>query len=135
MHALGKNLKLFNCVLLINVNEKMKKFNLTNKCTVCEKGHFYYPFSHTVHLFVIFLNFTLILRFFSRAWIHICKKNNLRLQGLQIEAFQQRYSKCYCLTPYLKGELVPKTCKNWKMFSKSIFLSGLVTKLENLFVF
>ena len=43
--------------------------------------------------------------------------------------------KCKCETPYFEGELVPKTCKNWKMSSKKIFLSGLVTKLENLLVF
>ena len=89
-----------------------------------------------------FFLFTLIkstqwnnLRFFPKAFTHIFKKFNFRLQGLQIEAFQQRYLKCKCETPYLEGELVPKTCKNWKMSSKKNFLSGLVTKLENLFVF
>ena len=75
-------------------------------CTVCEKGHFLPFLAHCT-----------------------------QLQGFQIEAFQQRYLKCKCETPYLEAELVPKTCKNWKMSFKKKFLSGLVTKLENLLVF
>ena len=106
----------------------------------------FFTLSRTLYTFTskfifIFL-FTLIkstqwnnLRFFPKACTHIFKNYNFRLQGLQIEAFQQRYLKCKCETPYLEGELVPKTCKNWKMCSKKIFLSGLVTKLEFLFVF
>ena len=43
--------------------------------------------------------------------------------------------KSKCETPYFEFELVPKTCKSWKMSPKIFFLSGLVTKLENLFVF
>ena len=75
------------------------------------------------------------MRFFLKACISIFNTINLRLQGLQVGAFQQRYLKCKCETPYLEGELVPKTCKNWKMSFKKKFLSVLVTKLENLFVF
>ena len=75
------------------------------------------------------------LRFVPKEFTHIFKNFNFRLQGLQIEVFQQRYSKCKWEIPYLEGELIPKTCKYWKMFSKKIFLSGLVTKLENLLVF
>ena len=52
------------------------------------------------------------LRFFPKEFTHIFKNYNFRLQGLQIEAFQQRYLKCKCETPYLEAELVPKTCKN-----------------------
>ena len=36
-------------------------------------------------------------------------------QGVMLavgKAFQQRYLKCKCETPYLEGELVPKNCKN-----------------------
>ena len=90
----------------------------------------------------LFLLFMLIkstqwnnLRCFPKACTHIFNNTNSRLQGLQIVAFQQRYLKCKCETPYVEGELVPKTCKKWKMSSKKNFLSGLVTKLENLFVF
>ena len=72
---------------------------------------------------------------FPKEFTHIIKNYNFRLQGLQIEMFQQRYLKGKCEKPYLEAELIPKTCKNWKMSSKTIFLSGLVTKLENLFVF
>ena len=43
--------------------------------------------------------------FFPKSFTHILKNYNLKLQGLQIEAFQQRYSKCKCETPYLEGEL------------------------------
>ena len=50
MNALGKNLKLFHWVLLINVNKKIKKID-KNVYSVREKGIFY-PFSHTVHIFV-----------------------------------------------------------------------------------
>ena len=113
-------------------------------CKGCEKGHFY-PFSHPLNIFVkmiIFLKFTLIkstqwnnLRFFPKACTRIFNNINFRLKGLQIGAFQQRYLKCKCETPYCEGELVPKTCKNGKMSSEFFFLSGLVTKLENLFVF
>ena len=56
-------------------------------------------------------------------------------KGLQIEAFHQRSAKCWFETPYLEGKLVPKTCKNRKISFKQKFLSGLVTKLEKLFVF
>ena len=102
--------------------------------------------SHTLYTFLskyfFVFKFTLIkstqwhnFRFFTKAFTQIFKNYNFRLQGLQIEAFQQRYLKCKCETPYLEGELVPKTCKNWKMCSKKNFLSGLVTKLEFLFVF
>ena len=52
------------------------------------------------------------LRFFPKACTHIFNNINFRLQGLQIGAFQQRYLKCKCETPYFEGELVPKTCKN-----------------------
>ena len=68
------------------------------------------------------------LRFFLKACTCVFNYINFRLQGLQIGAFQQRYLKCKCETPYFEGELVPKTCKNWKMSSKKNFLSGLVTK-------
>ena len=60
--------------------------------------------------------------------------NNFRLQGLQVRGFQQCNFKCKCETPYLDGELVPKTWKEKKCAPKK-FLSGLVTRLENLFVF
>ena len=105
----------------------------------------FYPFSHTVHIFVkiiFFFKFMLIqstqwnnLRFSPKAFTHIFNNYNFRLQGLQIEAFQQRYLKCKCETPYLEGELVPKTWRRKKNVLKKKFLSGLVTKLENLFVF
>ena len=36
MNALGKNLEMFQNVLLIKVNKK----KITNMCTVCEKVHF-----------------------------------------------------------------------------------------------
>ena len=75
------------------------------------------------------------LRFFPKACTRIFNNIKYWLQGLQIGAFQQRYLKCKFKTPYFEGELVPKTCKNWKMSSDKIFLSGLVTKLEDLFVF
>ena len=75
------------------------------------------------------------LRFFPKSCTHVFNNINFILQGFQLGAFQQRYLKCKCETPYFEGELVPKTCKNWKMSSKRFFLSGLVTKLENLFVF
>ena len=55
------------------------------------------------------------LRFSPKEFTRIFKNYNFRLQSLQIEAFQQRYSKCNCETPYLEAELVPKTCKNLKM--------------------
>ena len=48
---------------------------------------------------------------FHKACTRIFNNINFRLQGLQIGAFQQRYFKCKCETPYFKGELVPKTCK------------------------
>ena len=66
------------------------------------------PFSHTAHIFVK------IIYYFKFTLIKSTQNNNynFRLQGLQIEAFQQRYLKCKCETPYLEGELVPKTCKN-----------------------
>ena len=43
-----------------------------------------------------------------------CISNNInfRLQYLQIGAFQQRYLKFKCETPYFEDESVPKTCKN-----------------------
>ena len=102
--------------------------------------------SRTLYTFMskynFFFKFTLIkstqnknFRFFPKEFTHISKNYNFRLQSLQIGAFQQCYSKCKCETPYLKGELVPKTCKNWTMSSKKKFLSGLVIKLENLLVF
>ena len=66
-----------------------------------------------------FFLFTLIkstqlnnLRFFPKACTHIFNNNNFRLQGLQIGAFQQRYLKCKCETPYFESELVSKTCKS-----------------------
>ena len=75
------------------------------------------------------------LRYFPKACTRIFNNVNFRLQGHQIGAFQQRYLKYKCETPYFESELVPKTCKSWKISSNIIFLSGLVTKLENLFVF
>ena len=42
------------------------------------------------------------MRFFHKEFTHIFKNHNLKLQGLQIKAFQQRYSKCKCETPYLE---------------------------------
>ena len=75
------------------------------------------------------------LRFFPKACTRALNNIKFRLQGLQIWAFQQHYLKCKCQTPYFEGELVPKTCKNWKMSSNFFLLSGLVTKLENLFIF
>ena len=103
------------------------------------------PVSHPRHIFVkiiYFFKFTLIkstqwnnLRFSPKTCTRIFYNINFWLQGLQIRAFQQRYLKCKCETPYFESELVPKTCKSWKMSYKKKFLSGLVTKLENLFVF
>ena len=52
------------------------------------------------------------LRYFPKEFTHILKNHNFGLQGLQIEAFQQRYSKCKWEIPYLEGEFNPKTCKN-----------------------
>ena len=96
------------------------------------------PFSHTVHIFVKIIIFLFNSRWskvlngtiweFTLKHANMFLKNNFRLKGLQIKAFQQHYLKCWRETPYWEGELVPKTCKNWKF-------SGLVTKLENLFVF
>ena len=102
-------------------------------------------FSCTLYSFLskysIFLKFALIkstqwnyLKFFLKACSSIINNNNFRLQDLQVRAVQQRYLKCKCETPNLEGELVPKTCKNLKMSSKKLFLSVLVTKLENLLV-
>ena len=51
------------------------------------------------------------LRFFPKEFTHVFKNYNFRLQGLQIEAFQQLYLKYKCETPYLEGEIVPKTLK------------------------
>ena len=76
-----------------------------------------------------------ILRFFPKACTHIFKNYNFRLPGFQIEAFQQRYSKCKCETPYFESEFIPKTCKNWKMSSKNFFLSGLDQNKLKLYVF
>ena len=77
------------------------------------------------HIFFFFFLFTLIkstqknsLRFFPNKFINILKNHNFRLQGLQIEAFQQPYSKCQCETPYFESEFIPKTCKNWKIIKK-----------------
>ena len=75
------------------------------------------------------------LRFSPSACTRIINSKNCKRQGLQVRAFQQRYLKCKCETPCFEGELAPKTCKNLKMSSKKKFLSGLVTKPENLFVF
>ena len=75
------------------------------------------------------------LRFFPKEFTHIFKNYNFWLQLLQIEAFQQRYSKCKWEIPYLEGEFNPKTCKNWKMSSKKFFLSGLDQKKLKLYVF
>ena len=63
------------------------------------------------------------------------KKSYFRKQCLQIVGFQQRYSKYLYETPYLGGELVPKTFKNQKKSPQKNFLRHLITKLENLFVF
>ena len=125
--------------------EFKKKKSFWRKCVKGARKGIFYPFSHPLHIFVkiiYFFKFKLIkstlwnnLRFFPKACTHIFNKINFRLQGLQIGAFQQRYLKCKCETPYFEGELVSKTCKNWKMSSKKNFLSGLVTKLENLLVF
>ena len=141
MHALEKNLILFHWVLLINMN--LEKNILTKTCIACKKGPFLIFLAHCRHFCQnMFFLFTLIkstqwnhLRFFPRACTRIFNNINFRLQGLQIGAFQQRYLKCKCETPYFEGELVSKTCINWKMSSKKNFLSGYVTKLENLFVF
>ena len=86
-------------------------------CTVCEKGHFLPFLAHCTHFCQNnFFLFTLIkstqnnnLRFFPKEFTHILKNYTFRLQGLQIEAFHQRYSKCKWETPYLEGELIPKT--------------------------
>ena len=45
---------------------------------------------------------------------YLKKNNNFRLQGLQIEAFQQRFLKCYCETPFLEdeGSKNPQKLKN-----------------------
>ena len=52
---------------------------------------------------------------------HIFKKNNnFRLQGLHIKAFQHRYSKWQCETPYLEDELVQKLQKLKKCPQKKI---------------
>ena len=53
-------------------------------------------------------------KIFPKGCTHFFNNINFRLQGLQIEAFQQRYLKCECETPYFEGELVPKTC-NFEM--------------------
>ena len=63
------------------------------------------------------------------------KKKKIWLQALQIEAFQQRYLKYLCETPYSEGEVFPKTYTILKISSKTNFMSSLVTKLENLFAF
>ena len=89
-------------------------------CTVCEKGHFLPFLAHcTPFRQNIFFLFTLIkstqnnnLRFFPKEFTHIFLNHNFRLQGLQSKAFQQRYSKCKCETPYFESEFIPKTCKN-----------------------
>ena len=49
---------------------------------------------------------------FPKACTRILNNINFRQQGLQIGAFQQRYLRCKCETPYFEGELVPKTCKS-----------------------
>ena len=116
-------------------------------CKGCEKGHFC-TLSRTLHTFLskwfIFFKFTLIkitqwnnLRFFPKSCTHIFYNINFRLQGLQIGAFQQRYLKCKCetLNTLFWSWIISKNLQNWKMSSKKNFLSGLVTKLENLFVF
>ena len=143
MHALGKNLKLFHWVVLFNVNLKKLYYFYKNVYSVQERAFF--TLSCTLYTFwsnyIHFILFTLIkstqwynLRCFPKACTHIFNNINFRLQVLQIGAFQQRYLKCKCETPYFEGELVPKTWKNLKMSSKKN-LSGLVTKLENLLVF
>ena len=48
---------------------------------------------------------------FPKAFMRIFNNIYFRLQGLQIGAFQQRYLKCKCETPYFEGELVPKPAK------------------------
>ena len=118
--------KLFHWVLLINVNLKNKSF--WRKCVQGARKGKKCTFSHTVHIFVFFFLFTLIksnqwnnLRCFPKACTHIFNNIYFRLQGLQIGAFQQHYLKCKCETPYFEGELVPKTCNNWKMSSKKNF--------------
>ena len=92
VHALGKNLKLFHWVLLCNV-----KFFLLNDLTNKRKGIL--NLFCTLPLFVKSFskeNFTLMkstqLKNFISACTHLSKNNNLRQQGLQIAAFQQRYS-------------------------------------------
>ena len=122
-----------------------KKKSFWQKYVKGARKGIFYPFSHPLQFFVkmiFFFKFTLIkstqwnnLRFFPKACTRIFNNINFRLWGLQIGALQQRYLKCMCETPYFEGELVPKTCKNWRMNSKKFFLIGLVTKLENLFVF
>ena len=121
----------------------LKKIVLTKMCKGCEKG-LKMPSRTFTHFCQnnFFLKYMLIkstqwnnLRFFPKACTHIFNNINLRLQGLQIGAFQQRYLKSKCETPYFDGSKVPKNYKNWTILSKKNFLSGLVTKLENLFVF
>jgi hypothetical protein len=114
-------------------------------CTLCEKGHFLPFLAHCTqfcknNLFLLNSRWSKVLNetiwdFFPKACKRIFNNIIFWLQGLQIGSFQRRYLKCKCETPYFEGELVPKTCKNWKMSSKFFFLSGLVTKLENLFIF
>ena len=99
------------------------------------------PLTHFCQM-IYFFKFTLIkstqwnnLRFFPKACTRVFNNIKYWLQCLQIGAFQQHYLNCKCETPYFEGELVHKTCKNWKMSFKHFFLSGLVTKQENPFVF
>ena len=56
---------------------------------------------------------------FPRACTHSFENNNFKLQGLQIDAFQQRYTNFLFETPYLEGELVPKTCKIINVLQKN----------------
>ena len=129
----------------MNVNKKKNIYIFWRKCVQGARKGIFYPFSHPVHIFVkiiYFVKFPFIkstqwnnLRFFPKACTRIFNNINVKLQGLQIGAFQQRYLKCKCKTPYFEGELVPKTCKYWKNILQKNFLSGLVTKLENLFIF
>ena len=105
----------------------------------------FFTLARTLNTFLskwFFFKFTLIkstqwnnLRLFPKACTHIFNNINFRLQCLQIGVFQQRYFKCKCETPYFEGELLPKTCTNLKNVLQKNFLSGLVTTLENLFVF
>ena len=59
--------------------------------------------------------------FFLKAYTRVFNNINVKLQGLQIGAFQQRYLKCNCETPYFESELVPKKLQKLKNVLQKTF--------------